>query len=388
MDEYSTLNSGIQYIPQIAVQQIIYLDFDGEVTSYDGEILSIDNVVVQESFLTEERIASIVSELNAKYADSGVVFVTQLPENTEYSTIYIGKTASFNEYGSFNGIAETIDKGNNDKSDNAFVMLDSTAADSEIVATISHEADHLLGTLDHGGEGIAAYAAETIVSSGVASANVTVSASDILTVSSGGNVNRTQVAQLGLLQLMNGGVANSTTVQGSGAMNVFSGGSAVITTVAGSMYISEGGSAQNTTVNEKGTLTISNGGVAMNNHINHGGFVHVSNGGVLSETNLNHGGIVIVSNGGSALRTYIKWHGRMHVSNGGIAYDTVVSRADTNPGTLELWDGGVAINTVINGDVVVHRGGVANSTTVHNNGHLYLEGGATGNEVKVFYRVY
>ena len=388
MDEYSTLNSGIQYIPQIAVQQIIYLDFDGEVTTYDGEILSIDNVVVQESCLTEERIASIVSELNAKYADSGVVFVTQLPENTEYSTIYIGKTASFNEYGSFNGIAETIDKGNNDKSDNAFVMLDSTAADSEIVATISHEADHLLGTLDHGGEGIAAYAAETIISSGVASANVTVSASDILTVSSGGNVNRTQVAQLGLLQLMNGGVANSTTVQGSGSMYVSDGGSAVITTVAGSMYISEGGSAQNTTVNEKGTLTIFNGGVAMNNHINQGGFVHVSNGGVLSETNVNQWGTVIVSNGGSALRTYVKYHGHMHVSNGGIAYDTVVSRTDTHPGTLEVWDGGVAINTVINpggGDIVVHSGGVANSTTIHDNGFLYLNGGGTGNEVKVFW---
>ena len=38
-------NGGIQYVPQIAaVQQIIYLDFDGETTSYNGEILSLDNV--------------------------------------------------------------------------------------------------------------------------------------------------------------------------------------------------------------------------------------------------------------------------------------------------------------------------------------------------------
>ncbi len=402
MDEYSTLDNGIQYIPQIAVQQIIYLDFDGEVTTYDGEILSIDNVVVQESCLTEERIASIVSELNAKYADSGVVFVTQLPENTEYSTIYIGKTASFNEYGSFNGIAETIDKGNNDKSDNAFVMLDSTAADSEIVATISHEADHLLGTLDHGGEGIAAYAAETIISSGVASANLTVSASDILTVSSGGNANLTKVAELGLLQLMNGGVANSTTVQGSGSMHVSSGGSALITTLAGSMHISEGGYAYKTTVNQGGVLNVSNGGVGLHNVVKEGGLFHVSNGGAASDTYIHKGGVVTVSNAGSASQTFIFSSGRMHVSNGGVADNTVVYGTWNAKGVLEVWDGGVVNNTVISGrsgsfnggdgsnyyhsyggDVYIHSGGVANSTTVASSGYLYLNNGGTANEINV-----
>ena len=46
---------GLQNIPQIAVQYI-YLDFDGELTSYNGEILSIDNVEVQDSNLDAERI--------------------------------------------------------------------------------------------------------------------------------------------------------------------------------------------------------------------------------------------------------------------------------------------------------------------------------------------
>ena len=55
---------GLQFIPQIAVQTI-YLDFDGELTRYNGEILTVDNVEVRHSNLTAERIAAIVSGLNA-----------------------------------------------------------------------------------------------------------------------------------------------------------------------------------------------------------------------------------------------------------------------------------------------------------------------------------
>ena len=44
MEEGKIIGGGLQYVPQIAVQQIIYLDFDGEVTNYNGEILSLDTV--------------------------------------------------------------------------------------------------------------------------------------------------------------------------------------------------------------------------------------------------------------------------------------------------------------------------------------------------------
>jgi autotransporter passenger strand-loop-strand repeat protein len=298
MDEYSRFNNGIQYIPQIAVQQIIYLDFDGETTSYNGEILSIDNVEVQDPQLAEERIAFIVAELNAKYAAQGVVFVTELPENAAYSTVYVGKTSSFNAFGNFAGLAETIDEGNRLKTDNAFVMMDSSFSDAQIITAISHETDHLLGTLDHGGEGIAAYAAETIITSGVASANVTVGTGDTLTVSLGGNANRTQVSELGLLQIMNGGVANSTTVRGSGSMYVSDGGSAVITTLAGSMHVFSGGFASATTINNGGVLNVSQGGLALAGAVNNGGVLNVSNGGLVSALGINFGGLVNVSNGG------------------------------------------------------------------------------------------
>ena len=102
------INGGLQMIPQIAAQ-IIYLDFDGELTSYNGEILSIDNVAVQDSCLAADRIHAIVTQLNAKYGEQNVVFVTERPLDEKYSTIYIGKTDAFAAYGAFAGVAETID---------------------------------------------------------------------------------------------------------------------------------------------------------------------------------------------------------------------------------------------------------------------------------------
>ena len=154
-------NGGVQYVPQLAaVQQIIYLDFDGELTSYNGEILTLDNVEVQDALLTAERINNIVTSLNEKYAAQGIQFVTQRPVGQEYSTIFVGKTTAFDQYGTFKGLAETIDEGNADKTDKAFVMLDSTNSDEQIISAISHETDHLLGTLNHGGEGINAYASD------------------------------------------------------------------------------------------------------------------------------------------------------------------------------------------------------------------------------------
>ena len=149
-------SGGVQTVPQL--NQTVYLDFDGEITSYNGEILNVDGVVVEDSKLSEERIAEIVAALNEKYIFAGVKFVTERPIDGEYSTVYVGKTDDFEQYGNFAGLAETVDKGNANKSDNAFVMLDSSASNTQIVDTISHETDHLLGTLDHGGTGLYQYA--------------------------------------------------------------------------------------------------------------------------------------------------------------------------------------------------------------------------------------
>ncbi|MBR2364450.1 MAG: hypothetical protein IKA79_04555 [Lentisphaeria bacterium] len=49
MKQKVTVNGGVQN-----VTQIVYLDFDGELTSYNGEVLSIDEVSVEDSGLSEE----------------------------------------------------------------------------------------------------------------------------------------------------------------------------------------------------------------------------------------------------------------------------------------------------------------------------------------------
>ncbi|MBR7138625.1 MAG: hypothetical protein IKD44_03695, partial [Lentisphaeria bacterium] len=213
---------------QFAELQIVYLDFDGELTSYNGEILSLDNVEVKDALLTAERINNIVSQLNEKYAAQGIRFVTRRPEGQEYSTIFVGKTSAFDQYGAFKGLAETIDEGNANKTDKAFVNLDSTATDTEIINTISHETDHLTGTLNHGGEGLQAYADfnRYNVSSGITSSGITLDNYDEMYVSSGGTATSTTVNFYGYLYVSSGGTATSTTVNSWGNLYVSSGGTA------------------------------------------------------------------------------------------------------------------------------------------------------------------
>ncbi|MFA7230762.1 MAG: hypothetical protein WC071_05785 [Victivallaceae bacterium] len=125
--------------------QVIYLDFDGaEDVSYDNKTLGvhIDNIYVGHSNLTEEQQLAVMTDLNTKFAGTGVYFTAELPEAVEYSTIYVGKTDNFKPYGNFLGLSETIDAGNNNRSDNAFVL---TTSNQLITETIAHEAGHLLG---------------------------------------------------------------------------------------------------------------------------------------------------------------------------------------------------------------------------------------------------
>ena len=72
-NEIHISKGGLQFVPPIAAVQYVYLDFDGELTSYWGEILTVENVEVQHSELSEERIKNILTELNKKYAAENIV---------------------------------------------------------------------------------------------------------------------------------------------------------------------------------------------------------------------------------------------------------------------------------------------------------------------------
>ena len=130
--------------------QYVYLDFDGEDTAYTNEDLGLDlEVHVQDSCIAADRREAIAAELNRLYAGLNVVFVTLRPENAEYSTVYVGLTNSFDAYGNFAGLAETIDHGNLIRNDNAFVFADVNYGDDDIVRRISHEVDHIVFGSEH-----------------------------------------------------------------------------------------------------------------------------------------------------------------------------------------------------------------------------------------------
>ena len=435
MEQQMIANGGVQYVPQIAVQYV-YLDFDGELTSYNGEILTVDNVEVQDSSLPQERIANILAELNAQYSTKNVIFVTERPTAAEYSTIYIGKTSAFDKYGSFAGLAETIDKGNQIKNDNAFVMLDSSASNEQIISTISHETDHLLGTLDHGGSGLAAYAAHTVIGAGVTSTGLVINTGNSATVIAGGVVNRTSINSHGYLHIYEGGVANSTTVNSHGYLHVSEGGVANNTTVnfSGYMRVSEGGVANNTTVSGSlwlygvannaviyDNMFISSGGKANDVMIEADGFVWVTSNSMVENASVNgsmridsdgiansitilSSGILYVSNGGTA--TNIIWtpcEGNISVSKGayvtyanqysGVYFGSknqLLSHAQNMTdkevsGSMYVMTKGVANDTVVtsSGIMFISSGGVANNTEVTEKGVVNISSGGVANDVVV-----
>ena len=133
--------------------QVIYLNFDGaEDVTYNGPVVVEDidvpafeapgNLAGQE----QEIVGQILLQLADAFDGSGLVFTTEHPaDGAEYSTIYIGGgNQAFSEYGSFQGLAETIDIGNQIKDDNAFVFSDCVPLD-ELADTTTHEIGHLLG---------------------------------------------------------------------------------------------------------------------------------------------------------------------------------------------------------------------------------------------------
>ena len=141
--------------------QIIYLDFDGaEDVTYNGPVVVEDidvpafDVADELAWQAMEIIADVVTQVEDIFAGMGVVFTTTQPvADTEYSTIYVGgDNSAFSEYGDFLGLAETIDTGNQSKTDEAFVFanefgpFDSTVTAANALAhIIEHEAAHLVG---------------------------------------------------------------------------------------------------------------------------------------------------------------------------------------------------------------------------------------------------
>ncbi|MBQ9501659.1 MAG: hypothetical protein IJU70_05840, partial [Lentisphaeria bacterium] len=409
---------GVATLPQLSVQTIL-LDFDGELTRYDGEILTVDRVEVEDSGLTQVRIGTVISRLNEEFAALGVTFTADPAEAEaagEYSTIYVGKTSAFAPYGTFAGLAETVDRGNANRTDKAFVMLDASSSDESIADTIAHEAGHLLGTLDHGGEGLAAYAADQVISK--VSTEDTIEAGDSMTVIDGGKAEKPTVMTSGTLIVESGGAAtdvienggfvdvqagakvtfatntfsnvtlnnvsatvhsgataSNTTVNAGGSLFVYDKGTALTVAVNGGQVVVFGGTVNTVTANNGGTITMS-GGTVNFAILNPGTVMYVSKGGKANSAVVSSGAGMYVYSGGEAnniaIYNYFGWCGSMYVSNGGVANNTF------NDGKLYVSSGGVANSTTNNGSMTVFEGGIASATV--NNDYLAISNGGVAKD--------
>ena len=416
-------NSGIMTVPQIAAPQLVYLDFDGELASYNGELLTIDRVEVEDSGLTEPQIARIVSGLNEEFEGQNIVFTAEKPASGEYSTVFIGGTSAFEPFGSFAGLAETVDTGNAVRNDNAFVILKGGESIEAIIKTIAHETQHLIGTLDHGGEGLGRYAwVETLTCSNVSSSGLKigqdssndagyVSASSATlvstTVNSGGclsafrgQLTSTVVNSSGVVYLSRGSATAATinggrfhlrqatlvsaTVSNDGVLTLFTGSVSSATVNSASIIVS-GGSANGMTLNNA-SMYIHSGGVVSGLALTSGGYASIQYSGLISSGTVFSSSYIL--NSGGELKAIRLSGGRIHCAYGGQA--TGITGVN---GSLSMDSGGKILSAAIGGsaDFEIRNNGIASSMTSYLSARMAVRGGGSAvnttlNSATVFVR--
>lgn len=363
MKQHNIVDGGVQFVPQFTVQYV-YLDFDGELTSYNGEILAVDNVEVENPSLTEECIANIVSELNAEYIAQNIIFLTERPEGTEYSTIFIGKTSAFDSYGNFSGIAETIDKGNKNKKDNAFVFMDNAYSTSDIINAISHEVNHIVLGAEHKGDGISAYALSSWVSRTTVSGTV-ISSGDEMIVCSSGITSNVTIRPHGYQYVSNGGRTFYTYCQG--AVAVLSSGSYVLD---GGQYVLNGGFASYTNIVSSAYQAVYGGGYAYCTNVgDYGNLFVYTNGSAYNPIISGYSANAYIYGNVSSLKAY---SGQTHIYNSGVVRSGTVQ----NSATVNVYNGGFVRDLrITNGKLSLH-GGIA-SNIVLSSGGVNLNSGAS-----------
>ena len=100
MEQQIIANGELQYIPQIAVQYV-NLDFDGELTSYNGGILTVEDIAVSADTLTSESSAYEYSLISKNFStvvsffDKGtnqtIMATVKWAEGIEYVSGLLGK---------------------------------------------------------------------------------------------------------------------------------------------------------------------------------------------------------------------------------------------------------------------------------------------------------
>lgn len=364
-------NSGIMTVPQIAAPQLVYLDFDGELASYNGELLTIDRVEVEDSGLTEPQIARIVSGLNEEFEGQNIVFTAEKPASGEYSTVFIGGTSAFEPFGSFAGLAETVDTGNAVRNDNAFVILKGGESIEAIIDTIAHETQHLIGTLDHGGEGLRRYAwVDILICSNGSRSGLKVgrdSSNDAGYVSGynatlvSATVNSGGCLSCGYGQL-------TSTVVNSDGVAYLSSGSATAATVNGGSFHLRQATLVSATVSNGGVLTLFTGSVSSAT-VNSASIMVSGSSSYLTDIKVINGGTIDVANVGTRIENCsFSGSGRVDV------YHTYLNTFSAADGATVTFRGGSANGmTLNNARMYIHSGGVVSGLTLTSGGYASIQ---------------
>lgn len=391
----TSMNGGVQIVSSaLNEQQIVYLDFDGEITRYSGETEQFD-VTVKNAGMSESKIADILSRLNEKYASRGVRFTATRPVSGDYSTVYVGRSSDI----AYTGLAETVDAGNQNKNDNAFVNLDNSTSAEKVAEVISHEVEHIVFGATHGGEGLEAYAARNDIWNGSSVSGLTIGANYYLNdtakyQSKYGSapenphayMDSCHVVEGGSLYVSSGGIATNITADEYSTLvfyvapdTVFEGTS---NGVAFSLrdgvlsgYINNGGSAT-------AAVNIQSGGTATDiTGIN--GWIRVSSGGLLSNCRVSSGGrlsllggdaLNVVADSGVRFMLTVADTTNINMTSGGRQIDVKdgVLSGFVTEGVSSSWLYGIAggrfIDTVANGQTWIGISGAYTENTILNSG--------------------
>ena len=130
---------------------------------------------------------------------------------------------------------------------------------------------------------------------------------------------------------------------------------------------------------DRNTAVICSGGTAKATVVKAGGKLIVS-AGVASDTFIEPNGSVTVLSGASAVNTTVEYLGQLFVANGGTATSTTVSKG----GTAQA-EGTLNIATINNGCIQLCNSGAATSVTTVNGGSIDIKSGATANGITFRY---
>ena len=133
VEHWSSLETGV---PDLPSGQVFVLDFDGasgvdyvgpvRVTDVDVPAFAAPGKLAGHE---DEIITALVATLETEFAATHINFTLEAPQAGEYSTIFVGGDGSaFAPWGHYLGLAEQVDSGNHDRSDQAFVFAGNISA--------------------------------------------------------------------------------------------------------------------------------------------------------------------------------------------------------------------------------------------------------------------